>query len=238
MHRHPTPPADRNSRSWMTTAAPRAAARAHRLRGTAAATRCRAAGRGAGGAVAGLGEPCVDVYRGRRRAVAGPGCRVGRADRMGARQCSGGARQRDRNLAVHRHPGPVGGSRAPRPARRGRVLLAACPLHRRPVRLGPRRRAPRRGNSGRDRPDRRRAGGDAAAGTGQARLAGRLGSPAVAGEGTQNYLCVAQAAAVLVGLAVTAAWPGDWWADPVTGLAIAAAAAWEGIQSWRGDDCC
>jgi divalent metal cation (Fe/Co/Zn/Cd) transporter len=70
------------------------------------------------------------------------------------------------------------------------------------------------------------------------RLAVRLGSAVTAGEGTQNYLCAAQAAAVLAGLAVTAAWPGGWWADPVTGLAIAAAAAWEGIQSWRGDDCC
>jgi divalent metal cation (Fe/Co/Zn/Cd) transporter len=70
------------------------------------------------------------------------------------------------------------------------------------------------------------------------RLGARLGSAATAGEGTQNYLCAAQAAAVLLGLAVTATWPGGWWADPVTGLAIAAAAAWEGIQSWRGDDCC
>jgi divalent metal cation (Fe/Co/Zn/Cd) transporter len=70
------------------------------------------------------------------------------------------------------------------------------------------------------------------------RLAARLGSTATAGEGTQNYLCAAQAAAVLAGLAVTAAWPGGWWADPVIGLGIAAAAAWEGVQSWRGDDCC
>jgi divalent metal cation (Fe/Co/Zn/Cd) transporter len=70
------------------------------------------------------------------------------------------------------------------------------------------------------------------------RLAPRLGSAATAGEGTQNYLCAAQAAAVLAGLAVTAAWPGCWQADPVIGLAIAAAAAWEGLQSWRGDDCC
>src|SRR6201999_145965 len=66
------------------------------------------------------------------------------------------------------------------------------------------------------------------------RLAARLGSAATAGEGTQNYLCAAQAAAVLLGLAVTAAWPVAWWSDPVIGLAIAAAAAWEGIQSWRG----
>ena len=70
------------------------------------------------------------------------------------------------------------------------------------------------------------------------RLAARLGSAATAGEGTQNYLCAAQAAAVLAGLAVTAAWPGGWRADPVIGLGIAAAAAWEGVRSWRGDDCC
>ncbi len=70
------------------------------------------------------------------------------------------------------------------------------------------------------------------------RLGARLGSAATAGEGTQNYLCAAQAAAVLLGLAVTAAWPGGWWADPVVGLAIAAAAAWEAVQAWRGHDCC
>jgi divalent metal cation (Fe/Co/Zn/Cd) transporter len=70
------------------------------------------------------------------------------------------------------------------------------------------------------------------------KLAARLGSAATAGEGTQNYLCAAQAAAVLAGLAITAAWPGGWWADPVTGLAIATTAAWEGTRAWRGDDCC
>jgi divalent metal cation (Fe/Co/Zn/Cd) transporter len=69
-------------------------------------------------------------------------------------------------------------------------------------------------------------------------LGARLGSAATAGEGTQNYLCAAQAAAVLVGLAVTAGWPGGWWADPVIGLLIAATAVWEGIKTWRGDDCC
>jgi divalent metal cation (Fe/Co/Zn/Cd) transporter len=68
-------------------------------------------------------------------------------------------------------------------------------------------------------------------------LAVRLGSAATSGEGTQNYFCGAQAAAVLVGLAVTAAWPGFWWFDPVIGLGIAAAAIWQGVKSWRGDDC-
>jgi divalent metal cation (Fe/Co/Zn/Cd) transporter len=69
------------------------------------------------------------------------------------------------------------------------------------------------------------------------RLAARLGSAATAGEGTQNYLCAAQAGAVLLGLAVTASWPGGWWLDPMIGLGVAAAAVWQGIQSWRGDEC-
>jgi divalent metal cation (Fe/Co/Zn/Cd) transporter len=70
------------------------------------------------------------------------------------------------------------------------------------------------------------------------KLGARLGSAATAGEGTQNYLCAAQAAAVLLTLAVTAAWPAAWWLDPAIGLGIAAVAAREGAGSWRGDDCC
>lgn len=70
------------------------------------------------------------------------------------------------------------------------------------------------------------------------KLAARLGSAATAGEGTQNYLCAAQAAAVLLGLAVNAAWSVAWWLDPAIGLGIAAVAVREGINSWRGDDCC
>jgi divalent metal cation (Fe/Co/Zn/Cd) transporter len=68
-------------------------------------------------------------------------------------------------------------------------------------------------------------------------LAVQLGSAATAGEGTQNYLCGAMAAAVLVGLALTAHWPGFWWIDPVIGLGIAAAAIWQGVKAWRGEDC-
>jgi divalent metal cation (Fe/Co/Zn/Cd) transporter len=68
-------------------------------------------------------------------------------------------------------------------------------------------------------------------------LAVRLGSAATAGEGTQNYLCGAQAAAVLIGLVVTAGWSGFWWFDPVIGLGIAATAIWQGAKSWRGEDC-
>ncbi len=68
-------------------------------------------------------------------------------------------------------------------------------------------------------------------------LGDRLGSAATTGEGTQNYLCAVQAGAVLVGLGVTAAWPGFWWLDPIVGLGVAAAAVWQGVRSWRGEDC-
>ncbi|MGH3578316.1 MAG: hypothetical protein ACRDU0_12265 [Mycobacterium sp.] len=68
-------------------------------------------------------------------------------------------------------------------------------------------------------------------------LAVRLGSAATAGEGIQNYLCGAQAAAVLVGLAITAGWSGGWWLDPAIGLGIAVVAVWQGIRAWRGEDC-
>jgi divalent metal cation (Fe/Co/Zn/Cd) transporter len=70
------------------------------------------------------------------------------------------------------------------------------------------------------------------------RLGERLLSVATAGEGTQNLMCAAQAAAVLVGLAVVAVWPGGWPVDPIIALGIAAWSIWEGTKSWRGGDCC
>jgi divalent metal cation (Fe/Co/Zn/Cd) transporter len=69
------------------------------------------------------------------------------------------------------------------------------------------------------------------------KVGARLGSQATEGEGTQNYLCAAQAAGVLIGLAVTAGWPGAWWIDPAVGLAVAAVAAWQGFRAWRGHSC-
>lgn len=69
------------------------------------------------------------------------------------------------------------------------------------------------------------------------RLGIRLGSGATTAEGIQNYLCGAQAAGVLIGLAVTALWSGAWWVDPALGLAIAAVAAWQGARAWRGEQC-
>ena len=70
------------------------------------------------------------------------------------------------------------------------------------------------------------------------RLGGRLGSGATAGEGTQNLMCAAQAAGVLLALAVVAIWPGGWPIDPIIALGIAGWSVWEGNRSWRGTDCC
>jgi len=69
------------------------------------------------------------------------------------------------------------------------------------------------------------------------RLGARLNSGATAGEGTQNMLCAATAAAVLIGLAGNALF-GAWWLDPVIGLIIGAVAVKEGREAWKGEDCC
>lgn len=50
-------------------------------------------------------------------------------------------------------------------------------------------------------------------------LGARLASAATAGEGTQNYLCAVQAAAVLLGLVITANWLGGWWLEWISELA-------------------
>ena len=68
------------------------------------------------------------------------------------------------------------------------------------------------------------------------RLGARLGSNATAGEGTQNLICAALAAAVLAGL-VTNSLFGWWWLDPLVGLGVAAVAVKEGIDTWRGEGC-
>lgn len=65
----------------------------------------------------------------------------------------------------------------------------------------------------------------------------RMGSVALRGEGQQNLLCSYLAAALLVGLAGNALL-GLWWLDPAAGLVIAAVAAKEGIEAWRGEGCC
>ncbi|HXF97460.1 MAG TPA: cation transporter [Gaiellaceae bacterium] len=68
------------------------------------------------------------------------------------------------------------------------------------------------------------------------RLAERVGSAATRGEGTQNMLCAALAAAVLAGLSGNALL-GLWWLDPAAALVVAAVALREGLASWRGEGC-
>jgi divalent metal cation (Fe/Co/Zn/Cd) transporter len=67
------------------------------------------------------------------------------------------------------------------------------------------------------------------------RLGKRLRSGATTGEGTQNLLCAAQGAIGLV--AVLAGSAGAGFLDPVAALIIAAIAAKEGVELWRGEDC-
>lgn len=70
------------------------------------------------------------------------------------------------------------------------------------------------------------------------RLARRLDSNATAGEGIQNLLCAAQAAAALV--ALLAAGAGLAILDPIAAVVISAIAIRECAGLWRGDgcDCC
>ncbi len=74
-----------------------------------------------------------------------------------------------------------------------------------------------------------------ALGVAKHRLGRFVGSRATVGEGTQNLMCAVQAAAVLVGLALTAT-VGWHWVDPVVALLLAAWAVREGLEAWEGDD--
>jgi len=69
------------------------------------------------------------------------------------------------------------------------------------------------------------------------RVGQSLGSAATVQEGRQNMLCAYLSVALLVGLLANAL-AGWWWADPAAALVIAAIAANEGRETWRGDDCC
>ncbi len=70
------------------------------------------------------------------------------------------------------------------------------------------------------------------------RLARRLDSDATAGEGIQNLMCAAQAAAALI--ALIGADAGLQILDPIAALVISAIAVRECADLWRGegDDCC
>ena len=64
----------------------------------------------------------------------------------------------------------------------------------------------------------------------------KLNSSATVSEAGQNMICAYLSLALLVGLLANALF-GWWWADPAAALVIAAVAAREGIESWRGDNC-
>ena len=71
----------------------------------------------------------------------------------------------------------------------------------------------------------------------QRRTGKTLGSNAVVADSTQTLLCTYLSAILLLGLVLNATL-GWSWADPVAGLVIAAVAAREGIEAWRGEGCC
>jgi divalent metal cation (Fe/Co/Zn/Cd) transporter len=71
----------------------------------------------------------------------------------------------------------------------------------------------------------------------QRRTGRALGSNAVVADGTQTLLCTYLSAVLLVGLVLNATL-GWYWADPLAGLVIAAVAAREGVEAWRGEGCC
>jgi divalent metal cation (Fe/Co/Zn/Cd) transporter len=65
----------------------------------------------------------------------------------------------------------------------------------------------------------------------------RLGSATVTADSQQTWLCTYLSVVLLTGLLLNATL-GWWWADPLAALIIAALAAREGVQAWRGDGCC
>jgi divalent metal cation (Fe/Co/Zn/Cd) transporter len=69
------------------------------------------------------------------------------------------------------------------------------------------------------------------------RVGRRLGSAATVSEAEQNQICAYLSVALLVGLLLNAL-SGWWWADPAAALVIAAVAAHEGREAWRGEACC
>jgi divalent metal cation (Fe/Co/Zn/Cd) transporter len=75
-----------------------------------------------------------------------------------------------------------------------------------------------------------------ALGIAKRRIGARLGSPAAAGEGTQNLQCAYLAIAVLIGLAASTLL-GAWWLGGAVALGIAGWVVIEGRQAWAGRSC-
>ena len=70
------------------------------------------------------------------------------------------------------------------------------------------------------------------------RRAGReLGSRSAVADSQQTLLCSYLSAVLLVGLGLNSLF-GWSWADPIAGLVIAAVAVREGLEAWKGRNCC
>jgi divalent metal cation (Fe/Co/Zn/Cd) transporter len=68
-------------------------------------------------------------------------------------------------------------------------------------------------------------------------LAGRLGSRALRVDAVESIACGYLSAIVVVGL--LAQWLfGAWWIDSVTALALVYFLVTEGLEAWRGEECC
>jgi hypothetical protein len=137
--------------------------------------------------------------------------RVDRAGRVQPGQRHRGHGVHHRDLAVHQHPADQRHLRAARPAARGGQLL--------PGRLYIAAEAIRALAAG-DHAETGIIGLVLTAGTAifepalglaKRRIGARLGSPATAGEGTQNLLCAYLAVAVFAGLAANTLWEAWWW---------------------------
>jgi divalent metal cation (Fe/Co/Zn/Cd) transporter len=68
------------------------------------------------------------------------------------------------------------------------------------------------------------------------RVGRELGSSTVTADSLQTLLCTYLSAVLLAGLLLNATL-GWGWVDPLVALVIAAVAANEGREAWRGEDC-
>lgn len=73
--------------------------------------------------------------------------------------------------------------------------------------------------------------------TAKQRVGRSMGAATVVADSAQTWLCTSLSAVLLIGLAANATL-GWWWADPVAGIVIAAVAVREGLEAWRGENCC
>lgn len=71
----------------------------------------------------------------------------------------------------------------------------------------------------------------------QRRTGRELGSRSAVADSKQTLLCAYMSAVLLLGLLLNSLF-GWSWADPIAGLVIAAVAVREGLEAWRGRNCC